>query len=150
MIHLIRSDSAHPDFLELVKLLDAELAVRDGDDHSFYHQFNKLEGINHVLLAYENEIVIGCGALKQFDDATMEVKRMFTVQEHRGKSIAGRILSQLEEWATELGFKKLVLETGFNQPEAIRLYKKSGYHIIDNYGQYANVDNSMCFGKELV
>ena len=147
---LIRTDSNNPDFAELVKQLDADLAIRDGDDHAFYDQFNKLDAIKHTVVAYnEANHAVGCGAIKQFETGTMEVKRMFVPLEKRGKGIAGEILRELEIWAKELGNDKCILETGIKQPEAISLYKKSGYRFIDNYGQYAGVENSVCFAKLL-
>lgn len=147
---LIRTDSNNPDFVELVKQLDADLAIRDGDDHAFYDQFNKLDAIKHTVVAYnEANRAVGCGAIKQFETGTMEVKRMFVPLEERGKGIAGEILKELEIWAKELGNDKCILETGIKQPEAISLYKKSGYRFIDNYGQYAGVENSVCFEKLL-
>lgn len=79
----------------------------------------------------------------------MEVKRMFTSPENRGEGIAGQILVELENWAKEINFEKCILETGKKQPEAIRLYKKSGYVITPNYGQYAGIENSVCFMKHL-
>ena len=147
---LIRTDSNNPDFAELVKQLDADLAIRDGDDHAFYDQFNKLDAIKHTVVAYnEANRAVGCGAIKQFETGIMEVKRMFVPLEERGKGIAGEILKELEIWAKELGNDKCILETGIKQPEAISLYKKSGYRFIDNYGQYAGVENSVCFAKLL-
>ncbi len=149
MISLIRTDSANKDFIRLVKELDADLAVRDGEEHLFYSQFNKIDLIRHVIVAYKNSIAISCGAIKQYDPKTMEVKRMFTSPENRGKGFAGIILNELENWASEMNFEKCILETGKRQAEAIRLYKKSGYDIIPNYGQYAGIENSVCFKKDL-
>ena len=149
MITLIRTDSTNKDFIKLVKGLDAELSERDGEDHSFYDQFNKIAAIKYAMVAYENEQPVGCGAIKEYAHDTMEIKRMFTLPESRGKGIAGKVLSELETWASELHYKKCVLETGKRQPEAIALYTKSGYHLIPNYGQYANMENSVCFEKEL-
>lgn len=147
---LIRTDSNNPDFVELVKQLDADLAIRDGEDHAFYDQFNKLDAIKHTVVAYnEANRAVGCGAIKQFETGIMEVKRMFVPLKERGKGIAGEILKELEIWAKELGNDKCILETGIKQPEAISLYKKSGYRFIDNYGQYAGVENSVCFAKLL-
>jgi GNAT superfamily N-acetyltransferase len=74
---------------------------------------------------------------------------MFVRPEYRGKGIAGSILKELETWAGELGFEKVILETGKAQPEAIGLYTKSGYAIIPNYGQYEQVENSVCMTKEV-
>ena len=149
MITLVRTNSDNSDFINLVKLLDADLAKRDGDDHAFYAQFNKTNKLKHTVVAYENEAAVGCGALREFALDSMEVKRMYTAPEARGKGIATRILNELEMWAGELGYKKTVLETGKRQPEAIELYTKNNYNRIPNYGQYADKENSVCFEKEL-
>jgi putative acetyltransferase len=149
MIHLKRTDSNNFHFQSLVRDLDIELKVRDGDDHAFYAQYNKTVNIKHVVVAFENEEAVGCGAIKEFNSETMEVKRMYVPLSHRGKGIATLVLAELEKWALELGYKKCVLETGEKQPEAIRLYFKNGYRIIPNYGQYAGVEASKCFEKIL-
>ncbi|MFI5186092.1 MAG: GNAT family N-acetyltransferase [Chitinophagales bacterium] len=147
MFKLVRTNSGNKDFVQLVNCLDADLAERDGADHSFYHQFNKIEKIKHAVLLYEEGEPIGCGAIKEYSQTSMEVKRMYTLPGKRGKGIAGKILTELETWAAELGYKKCVLETGKKQPEAIKLYKKSGYKQIPNYGQYQGIENSLCFEK---
>lgn len=149
MIKLRRTDANNLDFLALVNRLDSELAIRDGDDHAFYNQFNSISMIKYAMVAYENEIPIGCGAIKMFDPETMEVKRMFVAPEYRGKGIAHKILNELELWTIELGYYRCVLETGINQPEALALYYKSGYKRIPNYGQYEHVESSFCFEKRL-
>lgn len=147
MILLIRTTSDNEDFQKLVKQLDSDLKIRDGDEHDFYHQFNKIDRIKHVVVAYEHGDPVGCGAIKQYEEGTMEVKRMFVPAQHRGKGIATQILTELESWANELSFRKCVLETGKKQPEAIALYLKNGYKVIPNYGQYEHVENSVCFEK---
>ena len=149
MLQLIRTDSQNPDFIRLVKHLDAGLAVTDGDEHAFYNQFNKIDHIKYVSVAYDESLVVGCRAIKEFAADTMEVKRMFVSESHRGKGIAVKILSELETWAAEMGYTKCVLETGKRQAEAVALYKKCGYRIIPNYGQYIGMENSLCFEKEL-
>ena len=146
---IIRTNAGNPDFVELVKHLDAELAVRDGEDHAFYAQFNQIAPIKYAVVAYENGQASGCGAIREFDAGTMEVKRMYVLPEHRGKGFATNILAELEQWAAELSCKRCVLETGKNQPEAIALYDKNGYSRIPNYGQYEGVENSVCFEKRL-
>lgn len=147
MISLLRTTSKHPDFIELVKLLDTYLAVIDGDDHSFYAQFNKIDALKNVIVAFENEKAIGCGAFKPFDTEKVEMKRMFVKEEARGKKIASQILNELELWASALGFHQYVLETGIKQSAAIALYHKAGYQVTPNYGQYIGVANSICFLK---
>ncbi|RWU05618.1 GNAT family N-acetyltransferase [Pedobacter chitinilyticus] len=145
-----RTTSSDPDFIVLVKLLDAELAKIDGEEHGFYAQYNKIDKINHVVLVYDNDIPVACGAIKAYATDTMEVKRMFTQPNYRGRGAASLLLQHLEIWAHELGFDKCVLETGKRQPDAISLYQKNSYHIIPNYGQYEGIDNSICFEKILV
>lgn len=149
MIKLERTDSTNQDFIELVRALDSDLAERDGGEHSFYAKFNTIDRIKNVVVAYEDGRAVSCGAIKEFAPGVMEVKRMYTLPEHRGRGIAGKVLRELEKWAAELGCEKCVLETGKRQPEAIALYEKSGYRVIENYGQYVGVENSVCFEKEV-
>lgn len=149
MLQLIRTDSNNLDFQNLVVLLDKELGERDGDDHSFYAQFNKIDKIKHAIVAYKNEIPAGCGAIKKYSEKGIEIKRMFVKQDLRGQGIARQILGELEKWAGELGFSECVLETGKKQPEAIHLYQQCGYQVIENYGQYINVENSICMCKKI-
>ena len=149
MIKIIRTDSDNKDFIELVKYLDTDLAVKDGDQHSFYNQFNKIDKIKYVVIVYENDKAAGCGAIKEYAPGIVEIKRMYTSPESRGKGIATKILNELEIWATELRYEKCILETGKKQPDAIGLYKKNGYKLIPNYGQYAGIEYSLCFEKEI-
>ena len=149
MNNIVRSNSTNPDFISLVQQLDIDLAKRDGNDHAFYHQFNSIQSLNHVVIVYDHEIAISCGAFKEVETGKVEIKRMYTSPAYRSKGYASIVLQSLEKWATELGYASCVLETGKRQPEAIQLYKKNGYTIIPNYGQYVNVDNSICMEKSI-
>src|SRR5690606_20381277 len=149
MIKIIRTAPDNLGYKTLVEKLDEELAITDGEDHAFYDQFNKSDKIKYAVVLMENDKPIGCGAIKEYDTSRMEVKRMFVLAEQRGKGFASMILNELELWAVELGYERCILETGINQPDAIALYKKRGYRIIPNYGQYAGVDKSFCFEKIL-
>ncbi len=144
---LLRTDSNHPAFQKLVIELDKELAIRDGEEHAFYDQFNKITNIKEVVVLFDKEAAIGCGAIKFYDATSMEVKRMYVPLAQRGQGIASIILKELEQWAKELGAQKCILETGIMQPEAIQLYQKNNYQRIANYGQYAGIENSVCFEK---
>jgi len=149
MIRYLRTDSSHKDFRQLVAALDADLAIRDGAEHGFYAQYNKIETIRHAVIAYENGMPAGCGAVKEYMPGIMEVKRMYVPPAQRGRGIATGVLQELERWCAEMGYDSCVLETGKKQPEAIALYLKSGYTVTPNYGQYAGVENSVCFEKRL-
>lgn len=150
MIAFKRTESGNKDFQQLVALLDADLAIRDGDEHAFYAQFNKVDSIRNVIVCYIDHQPIGCGAFKPYDGDSVEIKRMFVQPNYRGQGFGLDILKELEKWAAELNYTACILETGKKQPEAIRLYQKAGYSIITNYGQYENVENSVCMAKKLL
>lgn len=148
-MNIKRTTADNPDFQKLVVALDMVLAILDGDDHEFYAQFNKTANIETVVVCYDGDHAQGCGAFRPYDANTVEIKRMFTEPDARGKGIATLILEALEQWAVELNYTTAILETGHKQFEAIALYQKLGYAIIPNYGQYENIDNSICMKKEL-
>ncbi|MHC1777444.1 MAG: GNAT family N-acetyltransferase [Lentimicrobium sp.] len=144
-----RTDSDNSDFQELVRFLDKDLQIRDGDEHLFYAQFNKIVNLRNVVVCYTDHQPVGCGAIKEFDQKSVEIKRMFVKPEYRNLGLGLGILKELELWASELKYQAAVLETGKKQPEAIKLYQKAGYRIIENFGQYRNVENSVCMIKDL-
>ena len=149
MITIKRTNSKNRDFINLVKLLDADLKIRDGVEHGFYDQFNKIEGLKNVVIAYKNNLPVGCGAFKIHNENFVEIKRMYVSVNGRRRGIGSKVLAELERWAKELNYKKCILETGKQQPEAIALYKKSNYSITTNFGLYKNIENSVCFQKFL-
>ena len=144
---LTQTDQASKDFQQLVTLLDAELAIRDGDDHAFYQQFNGIETLNHVIVAYDNGQAVGCGAFKARNKEQIEIKRMFVLTAARKRGYATAILAALEEWGAELGFDQAILETGKAQIEALSFYPKQGYTVIPNFTPYVGIENSVCFQK---
>ena len=91
----------------------------------------------------------GCGGWRSFGDGVAEVKRMFTVAEHRNRGVARAVLAELERTAAAAGIEELVLETGTVQPEAIGLYESSGYRPVDGFGYYAGRPLSRSFGKRV-
>ena len=148
-MNIVRTNSENKDFVRLVKDLDAYLKVTDGDEHDYYNQFNNIDVLKHVVIYYINDKPVGCGAIKNFNNCAMEVKRMFVSKDCRNKGVARKILTELESWTVELGFEKCVLETGRRQIEAVKFYKKCMYTVIPNYGQYIGMKNSVCFEKYL-
>jgi GNAT superfamily N-acetyltransferase len=146
---LRRTDSSNTDFIILVRQLDAYLAEKDGSEHSFYAQYNSVATLRNVVIAYHNGIAVCCGAFKPFSEDTVEVKRMYTLPGYRGQGYAAAVLAELERWAAELSYIRCVLETGKRQSEAVLFYPRNGYTLIPNYGQYAGIENSLCFEKLL-
>ena len=147
MFTMKRTTSDDDDFGKLVAPLNTYLAILDGEDHAFYAQFNKSNLLKNALVCYDDAIPVGIGAYKEFEPNIAEIKRMYTLPEYRGKGIAKAILTELELWAKEEGYSVAILETGHLQKDAIGLYQKLGYDVIENFGQYAGVENSVCMKK---
>lgn len=151
MISIKRTNSDDNDFHVLINRLNSYLLQQYGGLQDFYSQFNKVDNIPNVVIAYVDDNPVGCGCFKKFDESSVEIKRMFVADEQRGKGIGAAILQELEKWAAELGNKEAVLEMGNRQPAASVLYQKQGFTIIPNYGQYIGMEEtSICMKKELV
>ena len=148
-ITLSRTDANDQNFKELVVQLDEELRVFNGDSHSFRSQFNTLSNIKHAVVAYTDGVASGIGAIREYSPGVMEVKRMYVPKSMRGKGSAAAVLSELEQWAVELGYHECVLETATYLPAAVKLYERNGYQRIPNYGQYENIATSVCMKKKL-
>jgi len=149
MNQIVRTTPDNIDFKRLIELLDIDIQERDGDEHVFYAQFNKTDSIKNAVVVYVDEVAVGCGAFKLYQDEVAEIKRMYVDLQIRGKGIASKILIELENWAREEGYTSAILETGHNFPEAVALYQKNGFVITENYGQYIGVTDSICFQKDL-
>ena len=147
MYNIKRTTGENEDFKLLVTLLDKDLEIRNGDEQVFYTQFNSIDMIRNVVVAYDGDLPVGCGAFKEIGPQVLEVKRMFVRNEFRGRGIANSLLTELEDWGKELSFHKFILETGIKQQEAVRLYLRAGYDITPNYGQYIGIENSICMVK---
>jgi len=150
MFTVKRTDSNDNDFQSLVSRLDEDLWSRYGEMQMEYRKWNVIENLPTVILIYADNKPVGCGCFKHFEAGTVELKRMFVDPGYRSKGIGAMIIKELEEWAKELGHHSIVLETAIGQPEAIHLYKKSGFTDIPRYGQYADKTQSICMKKILV
>ena len=149
MVTIRRENRTSDSFITLIKLLDADLLERNGDLQQSYNVHNQTDYINHVVIAYFGDEAVGCASFKLIDDSTVEIKRMFVRPEFRGTGIASLVLTELEVWAVEEGFLHAILETGINNPKAIRFYQKQGYTTIPNYPPYTGNPNSICMAREI-
>ena len=145
-MEVIKTNSENSDFKNLSALFDEYLVDIDGDEREFFAHYNNVQ-LDHVLVVYDEERAVGCGAFKKYEEDTAEIKRMFVLPEARGKGIANMILTEIESWAIEQGFAHFILETSPKLHHAIALYTKMGYQFIPNYGQYIGVENSVCMKK---
>lgn len=142
-----KTDSSNADFQELVSHLDNYLKEINGESHEFFSKFNTIDTLSHVLVAYADENPVGCGAFKPFSEKEAEIKRMFVLPEFRGQGLGRKILKNLEYWAEESNFDFCILETSRDMPKAVKLYQKAGYSTIQSYGQYKDVETSICMKK---
>lgn len=151
MITIKRTTFDDPSVKTLIQKLDKELWERYPTEQAFFDNFNKLPADTRVVVALNGENAVGCGAFKPLatPKRAVEIKRMYVDPEMRGRAIGVLILENLEAWAKEEGFLIAQLETGNNQPEAVRLYEKVGYYWIENYEPYIGVESSICFEKKL-
>jgi putative acetyltransferase len=141
-----------PDARRLIAALDAHLASRYPPEQRFGPNLKPAQiapGLGTFVIARAEGRAIGCGALRLLDERTAEVKRMYVEPKLRGRGVAKQILDQLELVAATLGARKLVLETGVYQEEAIGLYVRAGFKRVDCWGEYATATTSVCYEKQL-
>jgi GNAT superfamily N-acetyltransferase len=150
-VEIVYTDGNNKDFIELCRLLDDNLDEIVGGEkqRKQYAQYNTLEDINDVILLYNDKTAVGCASFKYYDEGIAEVKRVFVRKEYRGQGISKQLMSCLEERAKNKGFYTLILETGTPLVEAMGLYNKIGYKIIENYGQYICMKESICMRKTI-
>lgn len=148
-MNIKRTDSSDADFIFLTEMLDNFLSDYNGEKNDFYSPLNKIKFLNNCVVGYIKDIPVSCGALKKYNAESVEIKRMFTLPEFRNQNCAKIILTELESWASELGFKYCILETGIGLTNAINLYKKSSYHQTENYEPYIGKTESICFAKKI-
>jgi GNAT superfamily N-acetyltransferase len=137
----------------LLSDLDAELDERypgEGIPPPMHHPVDYAPPRGVFLVAHADGEPVACGALRPGPEpGTGEVKRMYVVPSARGRRIAERVLGALERAAAELGYRRLVLETGTGQPEALRLYERLGWQPVPGFGHYAASPLSRCYGRDL-
>ena len=148
---VVYTNGKDQDFIVLCQQLDEYLNELVGGEQqrTQYLQYNTLAEIHDVILIYVAGIPVAGGSFKFYEAQVAEVKRVFVRPEYRGQGIAQTLMLALEEQAREQGYKKLILETGVPLVAAIGLYQKLGYQIIENYGQYQGMKESICMAKEL-
>lgn len=150
-MRFIYTDGGNSDFIGLCHSLDGFLneLVGGEEKRAEYIPYNRLDDIHDVIIAYDDAIPVGSASFKKYDDECAEVKRVFVKQEYRGKGVSDKLMELLEGAAREQGFRYLILETGEPLVAAMALYKKIGYEIIPNYGQYKDMPDSICMKKKL-
>ncbi|CAN5299597.1 GNAT family N-acetyltransferase [soil metagenome] len=144
----------HPDSVELRSEQRAEIERRYGNPDSEPGPAPTSDDIVAFFVAYDDGTAVGCAGLRErdatgFGDTEAEVKRMFVLPSHRGTGTSVALLGQLEQFGRERGYARLVLETGTEQPDAVRFYEREGFTRIPNFGYYVGSAHSLCYEKPL-
>jgi putative acetyltransferase len=133
---------------------DAKLLIAALDEHlaSLYppeDNFTELPSADAFLIARDDDVPVGCGAVRFIDEVTAEIKRMYVAPTARGRGVGRQLVEGLEAFARSQGAERLVLETGPKQLEAIALYERFGFSVTPCWGQYVHGNNSICYEKPL-
>jgi GNAT superfamily N-acetyltransferase len=148
-IKVVKTTSENPDFISLIKIFDTFLWERYPELKKEYWGNNLIEFNPNVILIYLDEKPVASGCFKKYNESTVELKRMFVLPKARGLGLAQLVIKELEMEAQNLGFQSMILETLYKQTEAISLYQKVGFEIIDNYEPYVGLINSICMSKTI-
>ena len=111
--------------------------------------YNISQSIGTVIIAYIDNIAVGCAGLKEYSETDAEIKRVWVEPEYRRKHIAEDMMKMLEELAKKMQFQRTVLQTREAMREAVSLYEKLGYYRINNYPPYDKLDGAVCYAKNL-
>jgi GNAT superfamily N-acetyltransferase len=150
-VQIRRSTLAAPDAARLIAALNAELTAmfpEPGATHFSLSGAQVVDGNGAFLVAYLDDVAVGCGAVRRLDQATAEIKRMYVDPSVRGRGIGRALVEALEREARLVGATRIVLETGTRLEPAIKLYEAMGYARIPHFGEYlSSPGTSLCFGK---
>ncbi|MGU3434230.1 GNAT family N-acetyltransferase [Actinomycetes bacterium M1A6_2h] len=148
-----------PDILEMIEEVQQEYVRRYGgpdDTPLFVGEFVPPAGV--MFLAREGDRAVGMGGWRAHEadrDGILagdaEIKRMYVRPSAQRRGIARRVLGEIERSAVLAGRRRLVLETGIAQPEALALYASSGFGpMIPKFGHYRDEPSSVCMVKDLI
>ena len=151
LIEFKRTDGKNKDFVENCRLLDMDLDRRVGKKikREKYEKYNQLDEIQEAIVVYNDNKAVGGGAIRRYNNEDIELKRVFVHTKYQGQGIGTKLVSLLIEWAAELGYKRIILETGELLEESCYVYKKLGFKVIPNYGPYVDMPESLCMARDL-
>jgi GNAT superfamily N-acetyltransferase len=141
----------HPDVVRMVAEVQAEYVVRYGaPDEAVVDPAEFVPPVGLFLVGFLDGVPVATGGWRRFDDRTAEVKRMYVVASARRRGLSRRMLAEIERSAGLAGIDRLVLNTGFEQPEAVALYEQTGYLPTSGFGYYADHPLALFYEKKLI
>ncbi len=149
-----RITSTNELFMELIqemdRAMDQKFHEKDDTTRENYETWDTNENIETAVLISDGEKAAACGRLHEFDPDTVEIRQIFVTGEYRRKGLADIILGELELWAMEMGYERVIAAISSGKPEAQELFYKHDYTKIPNYGQYTDMSQSICLEKNLL
>lgn len=145
------SDGSNPEFAILCGRLDRKLDEIVGEkfQRSQYEQYNHRDNIHDIMIVYRGGEPVACGSFKMYDEEHAELKRIFVDPICQGIGLGAELIRRLEAKAKIKGYRYCILETGEPLAAACHIYKKAGYKVIPNYGQYAEMPESICMERKI-
>jgi GNAT superfamily N-acetyltransferase len=135
---------------QLIDAVQQEYVVRYGSPDTTPvdpAEFGRPDG--RFVVGYLDTLPVAMGGIRRIDRNTVEIKRMYVSPEARGRGFSRVVLAHLESLARDVGATRLLLETGPQQPEAMRLYETSGYERVEGFGHYKCEPDAVSYGKTL-
>lgn len=147
----------HADAHEMIVELQAFYTSRYGDgDATELRPEEFVAPVGYFVVGYGEDGPVACGGWRAREggepglrDGDAEIKRMYVRDGHRGRGYARLLLAHLEDTAAAAGRRRIVLETGTRQPEAIALYEREGYAPTEKFGVYRDEPDSRCYARPL-
>jgi putative acetyltransferase len=149
---VLKEDLLAPAAQELIACLNDELSERYPDPAARHFRLDAdevLTGRGAFLIAYVDARPAGCGALRTIEEGVGEIKRMYVRPSERGRGIGRALLEALEAEARRMGMRRLILETGIRQHEALALYRNCGFLPVPPFGEYMGSPLSVCMARDL-
>ena len=141
---------ADPVAQDLVERVQQEYVVRyGGRDAAVVDPAEFSPPLGLFLVVEAGGVPAGCGGWRAHDDGAAEIKRMYVEPAFRRRGIAAQVLAELERTAAAAGHRRLLLNSGERQPEALALYARAGYTPVAGYGVYADAPDAVFLGKDL-
>ncbi|ELI8097088.1 GNAT family N-acetyltransferase [Yersinia enterocolitica] len=136
-IEICQADLFIPGLLTLMNQLDAYQSALYPYENNHAESLDSLAQIEtFVYVVKYEEGIVGCAILARPKTPYSEIKRVFVSPDYRGQGVAQRLITALLHQANALILKKIHLETGVYQPEAIKLYQRLGFELTSQFGRY--------------
>ncbi|MCI7767970.1 MAG: GNAT family N-acetyltransferase [Oscillospiraceae bacterium] len=114
-----------------------------GDDKCCYTRYSENESLDNIWVIYSDGCPIGCAAFRKKGDGVGEVKRLYIINEFRGKGISKKLLVTVEGYAKEHGCNTFFPDTRITLEPAVSVYRSFGFNIVFQQGLYIQMEKEI-------